>query len=108
MCSAEASWPQPSQGKGVVTAISKNGSARRVARQIRKLCVESQKGGAAAKPGWFRDNAAAQPHRLLLEEPNSEIEVAGGHCLNRKFGLSEHHCHPKHKRLPRTHSQRKQ
>src|SRR5579864_6088371 len=76
MCSAEASWPQPSQGKSVGTAISKNGRARSTGRQMNKSTVLVQGGGAAAKPGWYRGNAAAQPHRWLLIEPVRRLEVA--------------------------------
>jgi len=36
MCSAEASCPQPSQGKCVGTAIDKNGRARSEGRQMSK------------------------------------------------------------------------
>src|ERR1700719_4793868 len=75
MCSAEASWPQPSQGKSVGTAIHKNGSARKRQRQIRESTVVAQGGGAAAKPGWFRGNAAAQPHRWLTMKPGRTKEV---------------------------------
>jgi hypothetical protein len=32
--------------------------------------------GAAAKPGWFRGNTAAQPHRWLVLEPCPLEEVA--------------------------------
>src|SRR5580704_5495546 len=77
MCSAGASWPQPSQGKSVGTAISKNGRARRMGRQMGESTVEVQRDRAAAKPGWYRGNAAAQPHLWLFVKPASLWEVAG-------------------------------
>jgi len=55
-----------------------NGRARSKGRQLNKSTVVVQGGGAAAKPGWFRGNTAAQPHRWLLKKPEGLVEVVPG------------------------------
>jgi hypothetical protein len=38
--------------------------------------VVAQADGATAKPGWYRGNTAAQPHRWLL----GKTRIAGRRC----------------------------
>jgi hypothetical protein len=57
-------------------AIDENGSARKGRRQINRITVVVQGCGAAAKPGWYRGNTAAQPHSWLVVKPRMLGEVA--------------------------------
>src|SRR5258708_15228925 len=70
MCLAEASCPQPSQGKSVGTAIYKMVEQGRGRGKCAKARLrQSAHGSGGCEAGMVRGKNAAQPHRWLVVNP---------------------------------------
>src|SRR5258708_37754301 len=78
MCSAEASCPQPSQGRSVGTAIYKNGRARGRGRQMRN---STQRRGGGGGGGGRGKKSGGTPPLVFMNPPQFGEWPRGGRWL---------------------------